>query len=204
MPDPDLNETASIIVDALTLAKQGGGYENQFRHRTFSRLDGLVVSNKPVLDVSLQFDLKRGVPAIKGTLQGSVELVCQRCMKSMQYSLNELFDLLVVDKATASSNEKQDDKSDDLDDVLMSSEMDEWIADATHLDVVALVEEQLLLSLPLVAKHEDESQCIKIPDTLSHAQSNVASQDKRAELNSGVGEDLARRPFANLRELLSK
>jgi len=204
MPDPDHNENAPIIVDALTLAKQGGAFERQFRHRAFTRLDGLVISNKPELDVKLQFDLRRGGPSIKGELHGKVELVCQRCMKTMQHPLNELFDLQVVDAASAASDQKLDDKSDDLEDVMTLSEMDEWIADATHLDVVALVEEQLLLSLPLVAKHDDESHCITIPGTLIDAKRNFVSKDRRADLKADAGEDLTRRPFANLRELLNK
>jgi CRISPR type IV-associated protein Csf3 len=125
-------------------------------------------------------------------------------MKTMQYPLDELFDLQVVDAATASSNEKLHDKSDDLEDLMVSSEMDEWIADASHLDVVALVEEQMLLSLPLVARHEDESRCITVSGTLTDAKHSFASKGRRADLKVDAGEDLTRRPFANLRELLNK
>jgi len=197
-PDPD--ETAPIIVDALTLARQGAVHAYQFRHRRFERLHGLVVSDQPVTDVTLQFDLKRARPAINGTLQGTVELVCQRCMKAMKHTLNEEFELVIVDRDI----ELIDDRAEDLDETLMQSGPDEWIADATHLDVVALVEEQILLALPLVAKHVDESQCVQITDALmSQAKPGKAgksSDDVKADAN----EELVRRPFANLRELLNK
>ena len=93
MSAPESNASAPMIVDALTLAREGAGRKYLFRQRRFPRLTGLTASDQLTLDVKLQFDLLRTGPAVQGELQGTVELICQRCMMPMQYPLNERFAL---------------------------------------------------------------------------------------------------------------
>jgi uncharacterized protein len=65
------------------------------------------------------------------------------------------------------------------------------LGDPERLSVTDLIEEQLLLGLPLVPMHEDEADC-----------GDAAAADGADEQDSTAEEK--QRPFANLRELLDK
>jgi len=82
----------------------------------------------------VEFD---GQPAIRGKLEGSIELQCQRCLESVTVGLDEGFQVLLVDA-------ERDDEPGGYEPV---------IADAARLDVCWLVEEQALLAIPLVPMH---------------------------------------------------
>lgn len=199
MSVPEPNSRAPVIIDALTLARSGAGYDYRFQQHHFSRLSGLVMSEQPSLDVKLQFDLQRDKPIIRGQLQGTVELVCQRCMALLQYPLDEQFALWVVEAATTSS-----DHPDELAADHELADMEEWVADATRIDVVELVEEQIILALPLVAKHDDESVCAKLrTGKVADVGSGPEAAGWKPERKADAGET-TRRPFANLRVLLNK
>ncbi len=202
MPALESNVSAPIVVDALTLARNAATFDYQFRKQSFDRLSGLVISDQPSLDVQLQFDSHRGKPIVTGKVQGTVELICQRCMVPMQYLLNEQFVLSIcsVDQQGASS------EVDELE-LAHTTEMDEWVADATRLDVVALVEEQVILALPLVPKHEDEKVCAALRRSSLEATAikpDPDKKDRKQEHEAEVEANDLRRPFANLRELLTK
>lgn len=83
-------------------------------------------------------------------LNGQASMTCQRCLQAFQYSLKvERLFIFVVDEAAADAYPIEDD----LLDPLVSS---------THFDLLALIEDEILLSLPLVPKHP-ESKCASSP-----------------------------------------
>ena len=197
MPAPESHPSAPIVIDALTLAKGGAEMEYSFRQRHFTRLSGLVVSDQPILDVELQFDLLGGKPLIRGSLHGEVELICQRCMQPMQYPLNEQFELLVC---SASELPSSDISETEIEDALKTdADVEEWVADATHVDVEELVVEQVILALPLVAKHVDENVCV-----IATEPGTQKSVDTRQRIEVETDAAAMKLPFANLRELLKK
>jgi uncharacterized metal-binding protein YceD (DUF177 family) len=69
-----------------------------------------------------------------------------------------------------------------------------------HLNVLELVEEQLLLALPLIAKHADERDCVQVSEVaIDKAQPAVTVPISDADSRIDV-----QRPFGNLRDLLRK
>ena len=199
MSAPEPNTSAPIIIDALTLAREGAERKYVFRQRQFPRLTGLIVSDQPALDVSLQFNLGRAAPVIRGQLQGAVELICQRCMKSMQYLLNEQFSLLIVEADAVSSGDP-----DEMQVAHAVTEMEEWTGDATRIDVGELVEEQVIIALPLVAKHDDEETCAALLNGTGTVVRSDPAETGRTVIQETEAGGIMRRPFANLRELLNK
>jgi len=78
-------------------------------------------------------------------LKGQASMTCQRCIQAFQYSLKvERLFIFVADEAAADAYPIEDD----LFDPLVSS---------THFDILALIEDEILLSLPLVPKHPEAS-----------------------------------------------
>jgi len=200
MPVSESNHRAPLVIDGLTLARTGAECNYQFRDQRFERLTGLVVSDQPALDVTLRMGLLQGKPFVRGQLQGAVELICQRCLRPMPLLLDESFELLVC-----GAGEVIADFDDEQEVEHRLAEIDEWVADPTRMDVIELVEEQVILALPLVPKHDDERACSVFLAAAATAGGKRLSEElgERIEIGTDVSEG-RRRPFANLRDLLNK
>lgn len=199
MSTPEPDTSVCIIIDALQLARNEVYRHYEFRGKRFKGLAGMLVSDEPVLDINLHFGLQQGKTAISGQLTGVVELVCQRCLNSMPYSLDERFALLL---SNAEETKLGSDVEDDME--YQSSEWEEWVADATRVDLAQLVEEQVILALPLIAKHEDERDCVVSRPIEDESDDQPDNAGKKLSTSAVVGGTEPRRPFANLRELLNK
>lgn len=154
----------------------------------FARLHGVALSDTPKVEVKLVFAMLDQRPVLHGQLHAEVELMCQRCMGNMQYPVAEQFELMLV-----AGNAELD---------LVPEPYEPWVANALRLNVFDLVEEQLLLALPLIAKHTDAHDCVRIDASLSTmlpSESSVQAQKKVAP-----HADEVQRPFGNLRDLLRK
>lgn len=115
---------------------------------------------------------------MEGHLSGFVTMTCQRCMQPVAIDMDDDFQLVIVaDEAEQRQVEE------------MASGLEPIVADAARLDMCWLAEEQTLLSVPLIAKHDDE-QCAALRD--------AAARSERPAKEEGVSQ----RPFANLKDLL--
>jgi uncharacterized protein len=171
-------------VDATVLAHGKSTWVGEFSDTRFARLQAVAVSDTPKVAVQLAFATLDQRPVIQGQLRAEVELVCQRCMNNMQYAVLEQFQLMLI-----AGNAELD---------LVPAPYEPWIANALRLNVFDLVEEQLLLALPLIAKHVDERECVKMNANLL-----TLAADKQAT-TAVAQDDEVQRPFGNLRDLLRK
>jgi uncharacterized protein len=90
-----------------------------------------------------------------------VERVCQRCLQPVRLPLEVQRDFLFV----ASENEAAElDAENDSEDVLELTR---------HLDMHALIEDELLLALPRVPRHEDCPQPLVVPAAASPSEADV-------------------------------
>ncbi len=80
-------------------------------------------------------------PLIVGQLETSLLLVCQRCLGSMERPIVQNFRLMI-------------DASDEL---VQKSSLDTLYSDDGYIDIVEVVEDELILGIPLVVMHEDVS-----------------------------------------------
>lgn len=94
--------------------------------------------------ISIRFEFARnelGVPMVRGQLLSELALECQRCLGAIALPVNLDFSLLI-------------DASDEM---VQQSGLDTVYSDDGYIDIVNVVEDELILGLPLVALHEDES-----------------------------------------------
>ena len=96
------------------------------------------------VQVAIRFEFLRdeyGIPTIKGRLETSLELECQRCLKAMEWPLELDFKLMI----------------DASDDIVGHSDEDTIYSHDGYIDIMELIEDELLLAIPLVATHEDRA-----------------------------------------------
>jgi uncharacterized protein len=133
----------------------------------------------------LQFGSFEGRTTVEVRVTGVAVLACQRCLKACEFAVDETAQVAFV--------------RDELDDVPDGYEP--FVGLPEQLSLVALIEEQVLLALPLVPAHEAGSpECrSKVADAvpLAPAAARVAAQADAAAAETQT-------PFANLRELLGK
>ncbi|MDR0251060.1 MAG: DUF177 domain-containing protein [Burkholderiales bacterium] len=87
-----------------------------------------------------------GRPALEVVVEGTFPLVCQRCLRPLQWPVEQRTVVLVARTPEAL--------------VALDDEVEqEVILGSKTQEVLALVEDELLLSLPFAPKHETETDC---------------------------------------------
>ena len=84
---------------------------------------------------------KHDTPTLTGQLETRLELECQRCLKAMELPMALDFSLMI-------------DASDEL---VSDSSVDTLYSDDGYIDIAEVVEDELILAIPLVAMHEDNT-----------------------------------------------
>jgi uncharacterized protein len=136
-PDPFPDQ-----LDAVKLFARNGTIKAALPLTRLQRLTAALSDSSAVVAVDLQFGLDaEGRGLLHGTLDVPVTVVCQRCLQQMPLQLHSRLALLVVeDEAELQELEVEDDA------VALCE---------GQLDLPALIEDELILSLPLVPLHDD-------------------------------------------------
>lgn len=89
--------------------------------------------------LSFRFDQDRR-RRIDGELWATVNVQCQRCLEPVQISLGEQFELAVVSTEAMAKD--------------LPASLDPWLSDQETLSPADIVEEQLILCMPIVSTHK--------------------------------------------------
>ncbi len=141
MPSPDSCSRLPRIVDALKLCQQRAHIAGFVEFAQLSRLDGVLSAPEGQVAVDIQFAVdEQHRKVLSGRIVASVPLTCQRCLGTMMWPLDNRFELaLVWDEEQAAQ---------------LPRTLDPVLVEDTELDVFSVVEDEILLALPLVAHHE--------------------------------------------------
>jgi len=153
------------------LAHSGATIERRYTAAQLPRLNEAGIVDPATVRMSVRFSNYEGHIALNGTLEGSVTMTCQRCMKPAAIELRDSFSLLAVDAEAAALDE--------------TTGYEPIVADPARLDVRWLADEQTLLAIPLVPKHENDDCAAKL----------VAADEAGTK-------PVGQRPFADLKKLL--
>jgi len=163
-------------VDVDVLADEGAGLERRYPVGRFARLADTVSDGRG--EVVARFDFARvgeRIPACEMELEAVVTLTCQRCLEPYAQPLRSETRLAFV------TGEEE------------TGEVPEGYeaipAPGARVDLAELVEDELLLSLPVVALHGEGTQCA--------GTARQAEEDGREERPAET-----HRPFAQLQDLL--
>ena len=131
---------ARHFIDSLDFARNGGELHGEAPVSEMPRLlEMLAVPEGEIGYVVRGFLDRDGKPKLEVKLDGMCQLRCQRCLEAMAYPVKLVSRLLLQEGDLDESSDEQDD-------------LDSIQADK-HMDVLDLLEEEILLSLPFAPKH---------------------------------------------------
>ena len=131
------------ISDAFAFARDGRVLEGTFAICDLERLHDLLTELDGEVQYRLEgFNGERGECLLHLTVGGVLPLVCKRCLESVPFDLDvdNLLEL-VPEGADLSQDELEDDTRD-------------FLPVVGELDVAELVEDEILLALPVAPRHE--------------------------------------------------
>jgi DUF177 domain-containing protein len=138
---------ARPFINSPEFARNGSRISGEARLVEMSRLLEMLKAPHGVLNYTVHGGVnQQGIQFLDIGLVGQCQLICQRCLNGLDYPVRLNSRLMLLDQSGL----------DALDDNVVSSEEevpDSILAD-THLDVLDLLEEEILLSLPIAPKHE--------------------------------------------------
>ncbi|MCF6767324.1 YceD family protein [Thiotrichales bacterium 19S11-10] len=129
-------------IDPARYARESRSLKGAVPQHILPRLKEALYSTNHAIDVELSFHLDgQGYVVIEGHLKTIAVLECQRTLEPFEYSVDSVFKLVVV----------RDDRMAET----LSKEYEPCILDENGLiSPLEVIEEEILLSLPLVAKKE--------------------------------------------------
>jgi uncharacterized protein len=158
-------------VDPRLLAQAGSRLHGTVSLEGMTRLAGMVHALDGVADVELCFSIDEQKRFhIDGTIEARVELICQRCLQAFGQNLSTQPKLIVL---------VEEDQA-----ATLPAEFDPLVVER-FLAPAVLVEDELILALPLIPRHE-AGQCVPLLDDAPET----------------VSDDRVRHPFADLGRLL--
>ncbi|MDB6097121.1 MAG: yceD [Francisellaceae bacterium] len=133
-------------IDPKNFAKKHGQVMEAIHLSNFDCLEGLIINNQGKLDFKLTADIdESGIVHLHGYIKTILQMVCQRCLKPFDKVIDSHFNLSPV---------KDEEEAKTLPEHYEATLMTEG-----KLSIKQLIEEELLLNLPIVPMHEVDVNC---------------------------------------------
>jgi uncharacterized protein len=129
------------FIDSLDFARRGGELSGEMPVAELPRMADMLADSEGKISYILRgMAGSDGKPQLELILDGVCNLRCQRCLNALSYPVKLVSKLRLVSEGETDSTDIEDDEVDS-------------IPAEKRLDVRALLEEELLLSLPIAPKH---------------------------------------------------
>lgn len=130
-----------LIVDAHKLAKQGATLDGILLLSRLTRVSDLLATDDGEITVHLQFEVGEDhLHYVHGHMTGEIRVLCQRCMEPIVTAVDNKFELGIMDNPEIAKR--------------LPDEIDPVYVDEGELLVFDMIEDELILSLPLIAMHD--------------------------------------------------
>jgi uncharacterized protein len=136
-----------LVIDTLEFAREERSVSGVVPVSALPRLLELVGKSDAQLECTLSGSREDGRNWLSLSIRGQFDLNCQRCLGPMPYALDVDNELQVIAPGESWPDEALDDGS-------VSLGVDAVAADPAQL-VTDLIEEEVLLALPVAPKHEE-------------------------------------------------
>jgi uncharacterized protein len=131
------------IIEPLSLAARGRTLEGRIPLAALSRLVPLLQGAEGDAVYRLHFEMDEGgVPRVNGQVEATLLLQCQRCMEAMPFPVSSRVRLGIVRDRQAAEQ--------------LPANLEPLLVSEEGITVAAIVEDELILALPVVAMHELE------------------------------------------------
>lgn len=139
-------------IDPFRYAEQNLSMDGSVKIADMRRLGSLLSTDDALVAVALQFGIdEQGITFLNGHLKTNLSLQCQRCMKPFTYEIISDFRLGIVntlDEANA-----------------LPEHYEPALAEEGQLALRELIEDEVILNMPIIPKHEAEDCEVKLPLT---------------------------------------
>lgn len=132
-------------IDIARLADSEATLEGSVPVERFARLADQLASREGAVEATLRFGREDGREVIRGRIAGCLTLVCQRCLGGVEVPVAAQLDLVRVASDAAAAE--------------VEGAHDPFVAPTREVALAELVEDELILALPLVPVHEGDARC---------------------------------------------
>ena len=136
---PDL----PLTIEPKRLARKGETIAGQYAIHDMQRLGGLLHDQSGQIIFRLEFthDTDQKISYIMGSIQANLNIICQRCLGSMELLIdNRVYLGVIFDQADAYQ---------------LPDECEPLITGEESINLSSLIEDEVILALPIAAMHKD-------------------------------------------------
>ena|ERR1035437_1068114 len=139
-----------IVINSVAFAREAGSLQGELPIASLTRVLDMLVDSAGSLSYRVEGSISsRNRPQLLLQLDGMLSVCCQRCLEGIDYQLEVRRELeFVNDEEELAQEEIEDDSKD-------------FLPAQGEFDVVALIEDEVILDLPLAPRHES----CALPDT---------------------------------------
>ena len=119
----------------------GGTLTGEISLSRFPRLCEMLVSDDGSAEASLVFGYSAGYASVKGRIMADLKVECQRCLQPMDIRIDSRFKFAFVHDG------------DEFD--MIPAEFEPYIIEGEEQSVIDILEDELLLSVPMVPVHDE-------------------------------------------------
>jgi len=116
-------------------------FEGVYSLAKFERLGEVLQSNEGYVNAKLEFGHSVGFACLKAKVSAKLRVMCQRCLGPMETEVAGSFKFALL-------NSEEDFE-------LVPDEFEPYLLEGEEQSIIDLVEDELLLSLPMVTVHEE-------------------------------------------------
>jgi len=128
------------------LARDSTQYSVDLPLKQFIRLQEFLLDDSGEMHAKFRFSRRKKSVMVSGNLTANYRLQCQRCLEPMQFEVDEAFEFVFA---------KTEEEA-----LRVPERFDPVVLDETgQIHVIDLFEDELILYLPTVARHETQAQC---------------------------------------------
>lgn len=167
--------SAQILIDTFDFVRNTRTHHGKIALEECMRLKDYLSDSQSKLEYKISGALdKNGKPILQVTIKGTINLHCQRCLGELVH----LLDMQTVILLAKNENELfRLDETETVDGILAVSD----------LDVLALIEDEIILSLPISPRHrEDECSAQELTNSnsigIEHPFATIAKLKKHTKI----------------------
>jgi uncharacterized protein len=140
------------VIDSVAFARESGELRATVSVTALARLQDALFDQSGTIAYELAGRVgQEGKPSLRLTLGGELVLRCQRCLGPVRFRFDAVRNFMLVPEGQALG-----DPADEAEDT-------EQLHADPKLDVIALVEDEVILGLPMIAGHEDGACVAPLP-----------------------------------------
>jgi uncharacterized protein len=136
-----MSEEQPHLIDPLRLAHQHRLVHGKFPLATMTRVCESLCATEGDVSFELMFSLDESHrPMIRGGIKTALPMICQRCLQPLRWEIDAPVTLMIL--------------SDEADEENLPDDVDALTLHSTTVSLQELVENELILAIPLVPKHD--------------------------------------------------